>query len=497
MQLKAFFSAVINRRFQILAGIAVLFGILMRIVLFCQNRNLIIDEANVVRNIYERGFLGLLKPLSYEQYAPPLYLWALELSSFFFGYSEMAMRLVALLTGIASLFVFWWLLRRIMHDRAVWLPLGLLCFAPILIKYSAEVKQYGPDVFVAIGLVCLALTHDLFTMPLRKFVLSWMLYGSIAVWASQPSVFILASIGFYYFVQCAQQKKWALIKPLILMGAVWLAQFGVYYELILKPQINSEYLQNYHREFFLFATPSNAEEWQHNWIRIREILNNTAGFSQLSLQLCIVFILIGGIALLRKSLSQFVLLCAPVLLVLLAAALNQFSLIERVVLFILPFTMLLAGLGFAELMRIPLRVVQLTFVCFGFFMLWNYNYRSLFYEKLNFQELTAGLDYILKKGGNGKEIYVDCASRDTYIYYTGIHPHKSKYARLEGAYLFGWNDDNFPEIASKTETDRSFYVFTGGSPELRERHLNEVRQVLHQTDEFSFSFCYVYTFHKQ
>ncbi|MBL7711699.1 MAG: hypothetical protein JNL13_04515, partial [Chitinophagaceae bacterium] len=119
------------------------------------------------------------------------------------------------------------------------------------------------------------------------------------------------------------------------------------------------------------------------------------------------------------------------------------------------------------------------------------------YEKLNFQELTAGLDYILEKGGKGKEIYVDCASRDTYIYYTGIHPHKSKYAKLEGAYLFGWNDDNFPEIASKTETARSFYVFTGGSPELRERHLNEVRQVLHQTDAFAFAFCYVYTFQKQ
>lgn len=497
MDLKTFFSKAADRRFQVLAGIIILLGITFRLIMFFQNRDLIIDEANVVRNIYERGFIGLLKPLSYEQYAPPLYLWSLEICSYFFGYSETAMRLVALLCGIGSMFAFWWLLRKIMPDNSLWLPLGLLSFAPILIKYSTEVKQYGPDAFVAIILAGLAMNIDIFKTPKKTFVLKWMLYGSIAVWASQPSVFILAAIGFYYFTECALRKNWNFIPLLALIGLVWLAQFGVYYELILKAQINSGYLQQYHQEYFLFATPSSKQEWHHNWIRIRELLNNTAGYSQESLYLCSAFIVVGVLSLLRKSVSLFVLLCFPVMLTLLAAALNQFSLIERVVIFILPFIMLLAGLGFAQLMRIPLKTIQVIGVVLGINMLWNYNKKELFYEKALFQELTAGLNYILQNGGNGKEIYVDCASRDTYIYYTQIHPDKSKYARLEGAYLFDWEAENFKEIASKINTQRSFFIFTGGAAEQRKRHISEVKESLKQVAYFEFFYCYIFTFHKK
>jgi predicted membrane-bound mannosyltransferase len=129
------------------------------------------------------------------------------LFSHILGYSEQAMRLTALLCGVGSLFIFWHLLRKVMPSNALWLPLGLLACAPILIKYSAEVKQYGPDAFVAICLVSLALSVDLFTTNRKKFTGIWLVAGSIAIWASQPSVFILASIGFYYFTQLAQRKS--------------------------------------------------------------------------------------------------------------------------------------------------------------------------------------------------------------------------------------------------------------------------------------------------
>lgn len=497
MQLRTFFSKVMDKRFQVIAGLIILLGIVFRLVMFFQNRNLIIDEANVVRNIYERGFMDLLKPLSYEQYAPPVYLWILEGFSYIFGYSEQAMRLEALLCGIGALFVFWWFLRRIMPASSLWLPLGLFCFAPIVIKYSAEVKQYGPDAFIAISLACIALKMDFLKMARSRFVVGWIIVGSLAIWSSQPSVFILASIGFYYFIPCVQQKKWHLIPALLLIGVVWLAQFGIYYELILKSQINSDYLQNYHRDYFLFATPTSAEEWRHNWMRLEEILHNTAGYNTYSFCGAIFFIVLGAFALLRKSLALFALIAFPVLFTLVAAALNQFSLIERVIVFILPFTMTLLGYGFAQLMLVQFRLLQVALFLFGAHVLWAYNFKSLFREKFNFQELTVGLDYIVSKNGTGKELYVDCASRDTYIYYTDIHPDKSKYATLRGAYLFGWSEDDFPQVAAAIPTSRSFFIFTGGSPDQRKRHLDEVQQSLVCIDSFEFVYCYVYTFKKK
>jgi len=497
MQLKEILKNPFQHRFELLSLLIVLIGIVFRITIYIQNRNLIIDEANVVRNIYERDFIGLLKPLSYEQYAAPIYLWSLEVFSHLFGYSEQAMRLSALICGLSSIFVFWHLLRKVLPTNALWLPLGLLCFAPIIIKYSAEVKQYVPDSFVAICLVSLALSIDLFAVSKRKFFITWLVAGSIAIWTSQPSVFILASVGFYYFAQLAMQRKWNLLPLLALIAVVWLGQFALYFETILKTQINSDYLQNYHREYFLFATPSNAAEWDHNWIRIREILNNTVGYNQYSWKASIALSLIGFAALLRKSIPLFLLLASPIMLTLIAAAFNQFSLIERVIIFILPFTMLIVGYGFTQLLKLNLQIIQIPILIFGLYMLKEYNFRSLFYEKFAFQEFTSGMDYILSKGGTGKEIYVDCATVDDYIYYTQIHPNREKYRALYGAYLFKWSDTNHDEIASKIEGPRSFFIFTGGGHELRNKVVDIVKRYHNQSDYFEYAICYVYTFQKK
>ncbi|MEL6987995.1 MAG: hypothetical protein AAGK97_09200, partial [Bacteroidota bacterium] len=49
-------------------------GIFFRLYLFIQNRSLMIDEANLARNIVEKSGLEFFKVLDYQQYAPPLFL---------------------------------------------------------------------------------------------------------------------------------------------------------------------------------------------------------------------------------------------------------------------------------------------------------------------------------------------------------------------------------------------------------------------------------------
>jgi hypothetical protein len=105
------------------------------------------------------------------------------------------------------------------------------------------------------------------------------------------------------------------------------------------------------------------------------------------------------------------------------------------------------------------------------------------------------MDYIIGKNGSGKELYVDCASRDTYIYYTQIHPHKNNYASLKGAYLFRWDEDDFLSVAEKIQTPRAFFVFTGGGADSRYKHLDQIRQILNQTDSFELH-AHVFTFQK-
>lgn len=481
-------------RFQYFTIALILVGIGFRLLLFFQNRNLIIDEANVVRNIYERDYWELLKPLSYEQFAPPLFLWMLELMSHLFGYSEFAMRLFPLICGISSLFIFRSLLHKIFPINSLWLPLGLFCFAPILVKYSTEVKQYVPDALVAISLVLFALKINISNYSKFRFFIVWIVLGSVSIWASQPSVFILFSVGLYYFIQCVQEKKWSGLFILIPIGLVWFAQFALYYLLILKSQINSAYLQNYHSPYFLFAVPHSSAEWRHNWLRFREIICNTGGYNMVSLYLCALLMAVGALSLLRKSLALFVLFAVPIILVIIAAALHQFSLIDRVIIFILPFTMIIVGFGLAQIIDWSKSYVQTAVMAGGLYMLSLYNFGSLLYRPFQLHELTKGFDYVLSNHGSGKELYVDCASKDTYIYYTQIHPHREKYASLKNAYLFNWNDDNFAQVATNIKTTKAYFIFTGGAKELRDRHLREVNKLLLATDSFQYATCFVYSF---
>ncbi|MFI5196411.1 MAG: hypothetical protein ACHQD8_04915, partial [Chitinophagales bacterium] len=127
---------------KIFIAIILLWGIAIRIIFFLQNRDLIIDEANIARNLYERGFAQLALPLSYEQYAPPVFLWIEKLLVLLFGYSEYALRLYPLLAGIASLFLFTLVIREIASLRSAWFPLFLMVVSYTFIRYSSEVKQY-------------------------------------------------------------------------------------------------------------------------------------------------------------------------------------------------------------------------------------------------------------------------------------------------------------------------------------------------------------------
>lgn len=489
-----YLSYLKDKRFSLLLMLILLLGVSYRITLFIQNRNLIIDEANVVRNVYERDFAALLQPLSYEQYAPPLFLWQLELCSRIFGYSEYAMRLPALLWGIASLFAYTALARKLVKEHAVWFTVGLLAGAPPLVKYAAEVKQYGPDVCIAIILTYAALKADIFAWSRRRFFLFWSICGSIALWASQPSVFILAAIGLYYFTQCLQQKKWHYWKLLLPIALLWFAEFAAYYILILQPQINSTYLQNYHRDFFLYALPANRDEWYHNWIRIREVLNNTMGYDQRSYYLCLLLIPMGAISWLRQSLPKFMLICGPVLLTLIAAALKQFSLIERVSLFMLPFTMLTAGRGFALFMEAKWRFVKSITVVAGLAVLWKFNMGEIFVKRFQFQEITLGLDFLTRKGVSGNELIVDCASKDAYVYYLDIHPRRRRYESLKGAYLMPWGESGLASLRQRTQTTHAFLIFTGGGVPHRKEVMSTMASIVPNTKNYEFQYCYLAEF---
>ena len=71
------------------------------------------DECFLSVNFIDRGYRERLEPLDNGQIAPPLFLWAQRFSIDLGGFSELSLRFFRLVCGLASVFLFCHLARRV------------------------------------------------------------------------------------------------------------------------------------------------------------------------------------------------------------------------------------------------------------------------------------------------------------------------------------------------------------------------------------------------
>lgn len=415
-------------------------GISIRLYVYLQNRNLIIDEANIARNIYERGFLALVQPLNYEQYAPPIFLWITKIFSLLFGMSEYALKLYPFLCGIAAYYVLYRILKHLVTIESFWYPLILFSFPLLIIRYTTELKQYMSDVLIALLLILFALSIDIFKRSTKQFATFWIVTGSLVIWASMPSVFLLAGIGCYYAWQGLATKQYNKILNIGIISLIWVAQFALYYIIILAPQANSDYLQNFHQQYFLYATPFTHDEWFHNKATFNALIYQVVGLYPYAYSIFFAFFISGMAVLARKATHKFLLLVVPILALLVAAALNQFSLLPRVSLFIIPILILISSYGFGQFVYLRSNILKGILIIAGIYAagcsIMNY------YEgrrPLLFEEMTTGLQFLMDNNVNGEDIFLYNSSVPAFIYYTEIHPNKEHWQNVKNAERTHWH----------------------------------------------------------
>src|SRR3990172_1675949 len=141
---------------QLLMILLVGLGIVFRLVQYLYNRSLWLDEAALALNIIDRPFAGLLASLDYDQAAPLGYLVIEKAMVLLLGDSEYSLRLFPLIAGVVSVLLFYWVARQHLDLLAALIAVGLFATSRELIYYSAEVKQYGSDVLVALALLLAA-----------------------------------------------------------------------------------------------------------------------------------------------------------------------------------------------------------------------------------------------------------------------------------------------------------------------------------------------------
>lgn len=290
-------------------------GALLRIAQYCSNRSLWCDEALLALNVLHRSWSGLLKPLDYNQGAPIGFLLLEKLSAEILGGSEFALRLVPLLAGVSSLFVFWRVARRCVSTRAAMVAFGLFAISFPLIYYSSEVKQYSTDVFVNLFLLTLLLepwAGQLLSRRTHRLGLG----GAAAIWFSHPASFVLAGFAITSALFLRARREWDGFRALAALFAVWAFSFVTCYLISLRRLTQNAMLLDFWRDQF----PPFPLRSVHNlpWLadRTLELVRDSAG---LDAPLGAAFVLAGLGSMFLRDKKALGLIVAPAGLAVLAS----------------------------------------------------------------------------------------------------------------------------------------------------------------------------------
>ena len=235
-------SQAAARRRRLLLLVALLVGALLRLLQYAANRALWLDEALLSLNVlrYAPGEL-LTRPLDYGQTAPAGFLLLQKTVTMALGTGEHALRGVPLLAGLAALLWFPRVARRYVTRPALPLAVALFALAPFAVYYASEAKQYALDVLAALAVLACAAAVLHRATPRALAVLG--AAGVVAVWLSQPAVFMLAGTGTVLGIDALRRGERRRVGGLLAVGAAWAASFAGAYALSRNALEDPEYMR--------------------------------------------------------------------------------------------------------------------------------------------------------------------------------------------------------------------------------------------------------------
>ena len=336
-------------------------GILLRLFHFIDNRSLFIDEIFLSSSLIRMNFTELLAPyLDYEQKAPIGFLWLVRACVLLFGKNEMALRLISLLSGIGSLFLFLPVARYFLKPLGVVVALGILAMAPPLVYHAVEIKQYSTELFATIVAIYLYIRFQQ-KRDLRSLLL-WGISGAAIIWFSYTSIFILAGMaigsGLYYLFK----KDWPILFRSLIPFTLWLVSFAVNFLLFTGKHANSDWLTFWFKnhEAFMPFPPTTASDlkwfiqtpykvmhyplgllWFSPAINFHPMLRIVLRMTLLPLLLLVV----GLYQYFKHDKKLFLVMVLPIALHLVASGLEKYPFFDRLTVYLSPWLILFIARG--------------------------------------------------------------------------------------------------------------------------------------------------------
>jgi len=339
-RLQRFLDSFFSVQFHI---ILIILGVILRLKVYFKNNSFWLDEAWVALDISTRTFSDIFsaKILSSDLPTPPPVFSLIEkLFITLFGNNEYIFRLFPLLCGIASLFLFYGLLRKFFDHKATSIVLIFFVCSDMLIYHSSELKQYSSGVLTVLVLYYLMGYMDSLKRITIRNSIGYGIAGGIAITLFYPSIFILAGIGTTQIIGALRNKDWERFKGSVFSAFLWLVIFTVvyliycyymFYDGTLKWPVNPYPIVSF-----------KSLKLSFDWVT-KGVLVKTIGLAPYWLG--VYFILIGSVFLLKKDKKTFFMLALPVFFVFLALILKKYPMQPRFFLAILPGVLIIFGYG--------------------------------------------------------------------------------------------------------------------------------------------------------
>lgn len=347
--------------------ILLILGFAFRIFHFIYNRSLWIDEVYLSTSLVKMNFIELVtKPLYYQQKAPIGFLWLNKLVINLFGNTEMFLRIIPLISGLASMLLFIPVTKYFLNNWGRLIAIGIITLSPALIYHSVEIKQYSTELFCTLLSLYYFIKYNQNTQ--LKGMLGWGIIGAIILWFSYSAIFILSGIAIGLCLQYILEKKWNSLFLSLIPSSIWLTSFLANFMLFTHKHVESKWIVYWFRSYanFMPFPPKSLTDltwFPLNLYRMIDyplgLLWNFNGFTnyqQLNQILKLPFIgggllLIGLYGLYKRNKRYFFILIFPIVITLTASGLELYPLSERFWVFLTPVLILIIAYGFEYLAK--------------------------------------------------------------------------------------------------------------------------------------------------
>jgi len=313
-----------------IAILAIVVGLVLRVIEFTRDRPLWLDEAMLSLNIAARTMGQLARPLDYDQSAPLLYLWIERIAVTLGGVSERSLRVLPFVAGIALIPLVWIVARQLAGATTAAIATVLVALSVSLVSFSAEAKQYGVDPIATVLVVWLAM-RAMRSPDDRRVWMQFVLGGVGCLLLSQPAVFVLGGAACMLGLNETVRRSAVARRYAIVAAATWSVTFVGLYVALYGATAHSAYMRAFWEGTFL--NPSAPD------FMMRLEMFSIAAFSAPALTgsmgapqwVMTIAWLLGLATLWRRRASACVMIAMPLVIAVFACALGYYAVMHRLV----------------------------------------------------------------------------------------------------------------------------------------------------------------------